>query len=57
MKIRIIIEYDPDWTPECIADEAERNLAFVAEQEDWLYGRVELSDLQPEEFKFEIVEG
>jgi hypothetical protein len=55
MKIKITIEYDPAWHEDVIADPAAVGEALHCERDDWIQGHIGLHDLDPSEFKFEVI--
>jgi hypothetical protein len=54
MKVRITIEYDPEWEDGLSPEGLQK--ALDAEQLHWLKGNVDISDLEFDQYKFEIVE-
>jgi hypothetical protein len=49
MKVRIVIEYDPDWP-----DDVDINETLEKERQDWLNRHVNIGDIDPADVSFEV---
>jgi hypothetical protein len=50
MKVRIVIEYDPDWP-----DVVDVQDALEKERQDWLNGNVDIGDMDPADVSFDVI--
>jgi hypothetical protein len=50
MKVRIVIEYDPDWP-----DGVDVTEALVKERQDWLDGHIDIGDINPADISFDAI--
>jgi hypothetical protein len=50
VKVRIVIEYDPDWP-----DNTDVLQALEKERQDWLNGNVDIGDMDTADVTFDVI--